>query len=582
MFGTTPTQAPARPPVTDELVKKAMDRVREMDFIDLLPSTLRLDNRPFDVKNARPMFAPLFRRTPVAPRQIFLCGRQVGKTASAAGYCAMNLFWREMFRILYVAPLAIYTARFHHIYMGKMVRECRLPWAVQDKDCTSNVNEKTFVTGGHFHGVSCYNSAGNAIGIPADSVVFDEVQDLNIEFMPQILEVLGTSKFGHELYFGTARGVENTIQRIFDKSTQSEFAVKCSGCNRWNIPCLSEDALGMIQPQGISCTKCGKLLDVESGQWVHAYPERLHDFVGWHVPQTIVKARVFPHERYVEKIYQRLHGIRRYSMAKFLNEIMGISVEVGSTPITPQQIRDASVLDISASKPFSSREYMMFGGGVDWGGSEITSFTVGVITGYHRSGVFHCVNAIRPTGIPDNERHHPLAKFFEENIPIKSQMGSIMADIGFVGSVQNKNLQKISSFPVGSVQYGTLKRMFTPLPNNYFIVDRTTLLYIVFSLIKDKRLLFPKDERFEMFTEDLKAMFIEETETTRGTVQKYVRYSTLADDFLHALGYSLFSCALQVGIDLADMVGLGAGGSITRDYIDMIGEEMPIARETIP
>lgn len=731
-------QAPMPLEVPEHAIAGAIERIRGMDLDDLLPLTLNLDGRPFDVKGARPMFAPLFRKDPVARRQIFLCGRQIGKaecvdseiltkngftkmgdlsigemvmsedgswtrildatpwiygrdcykvvfrdghcgvvdaehlwkvsrkdldphglspllvttlelmrlmedddgqepwsirsmgdgsrrhyiesidkvetrpvrcikvehpsqmyltgrglipthnTASAAGYCTQSMIWRRNFRVLYVAPLALYTNRFHHVYMGKMIRECKLPWAIQDKECISNVNEKTFVTGGHFHGVSCFNSAAQAIGLAIDSIVFDEVQDLNIEFLPQILEVLGTSNYGHELYFGTARGMENTIQKIFDTSSQSEFAVKCSGCNHWNIPSLSEDALQMIQPHGVACSKCSKLLDVESGQWVHAYPDRIHGidggsgFVGWHVPQTIVKARITPHERYVDRIYQRLHGVRKYSMAKFLNEVMGISTETGSTPITPQQIRDASVLEISENKPFRQRDYGAFGGGVDWGGSEITSFTVGTIVGYHRSGVFHCVNAIRPTGIPDNERHHPLAKFFKDNVKSKALMGAIMADIGFVGSVQNRNLQSISEFPVGSVQYGSLRSLYRAMPDNYFVVDRTTLIYIVYSLIKDRKLLFPKTERFQVFTDDLKAMFIEEIETQRGTVMRFTRYSTLADDFLHALGYALFACSIQVGVDLPEMVGLAAGGSLTKSYIDIIGEEMPIAHETSP
>lgn len=578
MIEATITQVPPTAAITAREVSQLEDRIQDLDFVDLLPLSLTLDNKPFNVHKARPMFSPLFRREPIARRQIFLCGRQIGKTASAAGYCTINTTWRKGFRVLYVAPLALYVARFHHIYMAKMLRNWNMPWDVQDKHCISNVAEKTFVTGSHFHGVSCFNSAGNAIGIPADSVVFDEVQDLNIDFLPQILETLGTSVYSHELYFGTARGVENTIQKIFDQSSQSEFAVRCDACNYWNIPSEDEDAIAMIQRHGIACAKCERLLDVEKGQWVHAYPDRVHDFVGWHVPQTIVRARIHPYDNYLEKIYNKLYGVRRYSMAKFLNEIMGISVEMGSSPISPQQIRDASVLPFGRRKPFRSHEYSAFGGGVDWGGSEQTSFTVGTLVGWHRSGRFHVLNAIRPTGVPENERHLPVASFFQKNFQQQGgSLASIFADGEFVGRVQNKNLQQVGGVPVGSVHYGSIKKLFHAHPGNQFIVDRTTMLYVVFSLIKSGQLLFPAEEDFEIFTEDLKAVYIEETDTPTGQqIRRYQRYSTQADDFLHSLGYAILSCAVNQGLDLAEMVGLEPGGSITKDYIETIGEEMPI------
>jgi hypothetical protein len=557
-----------------DAVLDGISRVRELDFLDLLPASFPLDGRPFNIKAARPMFAPLFRKTPLARKQIFMSARQVGKTASIGGHACMNCSWREGFRYLYVAPLAIYVSRFHHLYMAKMLRGKTIPWDVQDKHCVSNVSEKTFSNGSHFHGVSCFNSAGNALGLPSDVVSFDEIQDLNFDFIPQILETLGTSDFRYENYFGTARGTENTIQKLYDTSSQGEFAIRCH-CNYWNIPSLDQDVLGMIQKKGISCVRCSSLLDVEQGQWVHAYPDRVEKFVGWHIPQTIVKARIQPYDRYLDTIYDKLHGVRKYSMSKYLNEVLGISVEMGSTPITPAQIRTASILDISPTKPFQHREYSTFGGGVDWGGAEITSFTVGTIVGLHQSGIFHCVNAIRPTGIPENERHLPISKFFQDNCP-SSQMFAILADGAFVGGVQNRNLGQVSGFQVGSVFYGTMKKLFIPGSGNAFTVDRTTILFIIYSLIKNGQLLFPSHETFQSFTDDLKSNFVEEVNTQRGTIQRYQRYATMPDDFLHSLGYALLACAIGSGVDLSEMVGLGSGSSVTKDYIDAIGTEMPI------
>lgn len=564
-----------------ELPENFLNAVSKMDYLDLLPWSLLLDGKPFDVRNRRPMFAPMFRRNPPAKKMIFMSSRQVGKTASISGHASMNCIWRPQFRYTYVAPLALYVSRFHHIYMSKMIRDFRLPWSPIDKHGAFAVTEKSFSNGSNFHGVSCYNSPGNALGLPSDVLAFDEVQDLNFEFIPQILETTGTSDHAWELYFGTARGRENTIQRLFDQSSQSEFCIKCTRCGHWNIPSESEDVFDMIQKHGVACSKCTALLDLSSGSWVHAKPERAEEkkkegdpdpFIGFHIPQIIVRDRVEPRSKYTD-IYNKLYGPRKYSLAKFSNEVLGISVETGSSPITAQQIRAASILDIGPDKPFRPAEYTMLGGGSDWGGSEITSFTVGTLVGMHVSGNFHCLNAIRPTGIPDNERHIPLARFFSENAA-GSDLFAVMADAGFVGPVQNLNLAQRLSVPVGSVHYGSLKSFFKPHPGNHFTVDRTTLLYIVFSLIKEGRLLFPSHENFSVFTDDLRSVYIEEADTGRGSVQKYVRYRELPDDFLHALGYAVMACAIGSGVDLPAMAGLSQGSSLTRDYIEDIGEEM--------
>lgn len=513
------------------------------------------------------------------PSQMYLTGRSMiptHNTAQAGGWVSMNMGWRKDFRVLYVTPLALYTNRFHHIYMAKMLRGCTLPWKLQDSRCTSNVNEKTFVTGSHFHGVSCFNSPGNALGIPADCVVFDEVQDLNVDHIPQILEVLGTSDYRFELYFGTARGLENTIQRIFDQSSKAERVTKCSGCNHWNIPLSSEDGLAMIQKAGICCAKCGKLLDLDAhSEWAHAHPDRAKEFCGWHVPQIAVKDRVYPHDKYIDTIYNKLHGLRAYPRAKFLNEVMGESVEMGSTAISDQQIRAASILDISPDKMPRMHEYGTLGAGVDWGGSEVISFTVGTIVGLHHTGNFHVLGAIRPTGIPDNERHFPIAAFlkkYEEKAAVN--IFATFADGLFVGPVQNKNLQAVSGIQTGNIFYGTTKKLFVAHPGTNFTVDRTTILYIVYSLIKAGKLLFPKGEWFETFTSDLRSNYITQIDTSRGQIQRYERYSTMADDFLHALGYGLFACALGAGVDLPSLIGLDVGTTVTREYVDtVIGSE---------
>lgn len=564
--------------LTDSEIKRivsAMTAVPGVDFLEMLPMTIKLQGKPMDVANRRPLFAPLFRKVRRSQREIYKCARQVSKTTSAAGSLLMNLIWRENFRSMYVAPLAIYTHRLHHIHFAPMIRTCRLPWDIQDAHTVNNVNEKTFISGSHFHGVSCFNSAGNALGLAIDWIVMDEIQDLNLDFIPQIRETTKTSDLRWETYFGTARGIENTIQVLFDESSSGEWFIKC-GCGLWVEPTPEKHAISMIQRHGVACPDCKRLLDVQRGEWVHRYPERIKGFAGYHIPSTVIRDLITPYDRYLTTIYDKLYGLSRYSEAKFLQEVLGISSDQGGRPITPEEIKRASVLEYGPQgEGIMLDRFLNICGGQDWGGSEITSFTVGALVGWTPDGIFECLGAIRPTGIPDNERHIPMAAWFRKIG--KDRIVGIGGDAGFVGSVQNRNLQKVSGILTASIAYGTQKHFFKPVSGNNFIVDRTTLIYIAYSLIREQKLLLPKGEWFDSFREDLKATYIEDTESPTGiSSRRYHRYSQKADDFLHALGYAVFMCAITSSIDLPAMCGLGSNGSLsnrTDKQLEEIGEE---------
>lgn len=572
-----------------EIIQQMSELVKDpsMNLLHLLPMTLNLHGQPMDVANRRPLFAPVFRKEKRTRREIYKCSRQVSKTTSAAGAMMMNLIWRMMFRVLYVAPLAIYTNRLHHIHLQPMMRTCRLPFPVQDKFCVNNVNEKTFVSGSHFHGVSCYNSPGNALGLAIDWIVFDEIQDLNLDFIPQIRETTRTSDFGWESYFGTARGIENTIQVLFDDSSKGEWFTKCTACGLWVIPTAEKHALSMIQKKGIACPDCSALLDVENGEWVHEYPSRLEDnieegiqgFAGYHIPVTVIRDLINPYDRYIRTIYDKLHGVSKYPESKFFQEVLGISSDQGGRPITAEEIRDASILDIEEDgRGINLDKYVNVAGGQDWGGSEITSFTVGTLVGLTVDGVFEVLGATRPTGIPDNERHLPVAAWYKKIG--QDRIRCVGGDAGFVGSVQNKNLEAVLGRPVASIGYGTMKHLFKAVPmSSNFILDRTTIIFVVYSLIKMKLIRFPKGSWFQRFSEDLKAVYVEETESPTGIEsRRYARYRAKADDFLHSLGYAIFVCAITAPspVDLTQLVGLEPNSSIsarTEQQLDEIGEE---------
>ena len=122
--------------------------------------------------------------------------------------------------------------------------------------------------------------------------------------------------------------------------------------------------------------------------------------------------------------------------------------------------------------------------------------------------------------------------------------------------------------------YGTKKMFYQAYPANNFVVDRSTLMWIAYTLMKDHKLLFPKGVDFEKFSIDLTATYIEDVEAPNGiTIRRYCRYKQMPDDFLHALGYAIFVVALGMKLDLPGMLGISPKSSVNKPYIDMIGEE---------
>jgi len=68
--------------------------------------------------------------------------------------------------------------------------------------------------------------------------------------------------------------------------------------------------------------------------------------------------------------------------------------------------------------------------------------------------------------------------------------------------------------------------------------------------------------------------YIEEIETPSGIqVRRFKRYETMADDFVHALAYSLFALSMISGIDLPGLVGLDPGGSVSASILGDTGSE---------
>ena len=77
-----------------------------------------------------------------------------------------------------------------------------------------------------------YQDAERTRGISADKNVIDEVQDMDISFLPVIHETISASQeWGLIQYAGTPKTMDNTIQVLWQDSSMAEWMVKCPHCS---------------------------------------------------------------------------------------------------------------------------------------------------------------------------------------------------------------------------------------------------------------------------------------------------------------------------------------------------------------
>ena len=143
------------------------------------------------------------------------------------------------------------------------------------------------------------NSRVRMTSVPADFLVFDELDTMvpaNVEFARKRL---GHSKFGWELDISTPTLPGYGIDALFQTTDQRHYLLRC-GCGEWH--CLEEEFLeahgspndprqeicfvkGDPGRETLVCRSCGRVLDPEIGDWVPRHPGR--PIRGYHVSKFL-------------------------------------------------------------------------------------------------------------------------------------------------------------------------------------------------------------------------------------------------------------------------------------------------------
>lgn len=255
----------------------------------------------------------------------------------------------------------------------------------------------------------------------ASDIAVHNCQDLDASFIPIIRETMSGSPYGDIVqYAGTPKTLDNTLEGLWQRSSQAEWVITCPVCFYENVPAMTHDLDKMIGPwsadigpnrSGVLCARpsCRRPIDPRTGMWYHAYPERAANYAGYHVPQIIMPMHCFDKDK-----WQILAGKRDgwFGTPKnvFYNEVCGESFDTGLKLVTLSELKAVANLGPNtvenAKHVLANNDYVHRILSVDWGGGgeDETSFTTYAVLGLrtdmtidvvygHRSMTPHDFNA---------------------------------------------------------------------------------------------------------------------------------------------------------------------------------------------
>lgn len=550
-----------------ELIEKFFNFLKEgniENYSCLLPFIFKIKGEPVTMEEYFPFKVMFERRIPI--KFLLKTGRQCGKTTTLALLILLRALVINNLNILTVYPLYESVCRFSKNYIYELIKRSEVLSKMQDRDTVNNILQREFVNGSRMFFSYAFFDVVRTLGISADNLFFDEIQDFDPTFIPIITETLSASKYGYIGYCGTARSYENTIESLWKDSSMGEFFIPCqhcttSGFSTWNIPSAEFHLIKMIGPYrediseerpGLVCYKCQKPLNPRKGIWVHKFVDRRPEFSGFHIPQVILPIHYAnPKKWYIIKQKQNCEGF--YTESKFYNEVLGESYDSASGLITFSDIQNAicnyeNDLSVALER---RKNYVMVTMGIDWGGggeavSADISLTAISLAGMLPNGnieVFYY--ELLPSKLNIIEEAHRILFLFRKFDP-----SFICHDFNGRGEATEELLiqRKIPRSKILPYWYvGHLKKMIsisksTNATRQYWNLSKSRSLILLCAAIKNKKIFFARDKSSTDSDLGIPGQFLnlvaEVRERTLQDVYVILKRQNTCDDFVHSTNFA--------------------------------------------
>ncbi|MDP3013042.1 MAG: phage terminase large subunit family protein, partial [Candidatus Subteraquimicrobiales bacterium] len=186
--------------------------------------------------------------------QVWKCSRQVGKSATI-GFLGVGLaIENPHINVVITQPTDPQISRFSVQNIKPLEQQSIIIEEIyKDKKTTqSQVKNKSYTTGSRIVLANIYSSVLSARGTPGGVTFIDEYQNTPPKNAEIVIQGMRRSPLRICVRSGTPLEEENDLQVLFDESTGTEWAVKCTHCGHWNID-LGLDNVGK---RGLMCRRC--------------------------------------------------------------------------------------------------------------------------------------------------------------------------------------------------------------------------------------------------------------------------------------------------------------------------------------
>jgi hypothetical protein len=475
----------------------------------LLPALLNLKGKPYTLGAHFP-FEPFF-NSMMSKNVILKTGRQVSKSTSLAAQGVIISNCIPFFNTLYVTPLYEMIRRFSNNYVRGFIEQSPLRRAWTSSTTSGNVLQRSFVNHSSMFFSFAFLDADRTRGLNCDKVAYDEVQDLDSDFIPIIRETMSASPWTISQYAGTPKSLDNTIERLWQDSSMAEWVIRC-GCGKDNIPALDHDLAEMIGPlradisvNNPACIcankKCRKPIDPRTGRWWHRRPDLIPDFSGYHVPQIIMPMHYGDPDKW-QILLGKQQGAFNTPANVFYNEVCGESYDTGSKLVSMTDLKKAAVLNEKtlpkALEHAKKAQYTHRILAIDWGGggAEKVSFTVYAVLGMRADGKIEVIYGYRSLTPHDETREALIAL----QLMGKFQCTHIAHDYTGAGKLREKFIvdagvpleRIISCWYVPAASQGIMR--YVPAsenhPRDHYKMDKSASLALTCNQIKQGGILF--------------------------------------------------------------------------------------------
>jgi hypothetical protein len=388
-------------------------------------------------------------------------------------------------------------------------------------------------------------------------LAFDEVQDILPDVVPVIKETAFRVPDARYLFSGTPKSTGNYIEAIGKKCTGAEWAVRCpaTGCKKWNLE-WDERNIGHT---GVICRHCGQPLDSRPGEWVvrrkldiHKGKDALVTGESFRIPQLIVQPIMSRPSKWLELLDKQ----RSYSVAQFRNEVLGLSHDSGSQPVTLEQLR-ACCSQRPNHLPQQDPGLPPLTLSIDWAFVGEESRTVFMIGGWDPFPAKYKVYWVKH--FMGNETDALLQ--IQQAVDLVKNLGIAVvgADWG-AGQVQNLELirdlgeEKVCQlWHTGAKASGNRSRgraRFDAVGRKWHLA-RTAVMTDTFESIRRGEVEFPRVEDCGMLFDDILAVTAEYSERSNNILYTHVN----PDDGMHALVFGMLASELYLKGDFRAHAG---------------------------